>query len=501
VDGSDQDVLVGARELTQSGLPSGQQTWTNRHLVYTHGYGLVAADTDTVSSNQPPTFVEQNLPPTGQLGSYVPQIYYGQLSSTYSIVGAPSGTAPREFDRPTSNGGRPKYTTHVGGGGIEIGSWFRRLVYAVKYRSPSILFSSEINHDSQLLTVRNPRSRVAAVAPWLTLDGDVYPVVSGGRVLWVVDGYTTSSAYPASQEQNLQSATSTTLSVQGSTVTQSSAPVNYIRNSVKATVDAYSGKVTLYAWNQASQPDPLLESWEKSFPGLVQPQSAIPSSLLPHLRYPQDLFNLQRQMLTKYHVTSPQDFYGGSDFWKVPNDPTANPTVSTNALGKKVTGSAPSQPSVYMTLSPDGTSPARYSLSTPLVSLSQRSLAAFLSVDAQPGPDYGRFSLLEMQSAQGVQAPAQIRNVIESDPRVVQQLTLLRGGRSQVVVGNLLAIPLGGQIMYVEPIYTQSVGSRSYPTFQKVVVLYGNGRPAYASSLSKALTVALRGSSGSSAKR
>ena len=251
-----------------------------------------------------------------------PRIYYGQMSPSYSIVGGPAGSKPREFDRPNSTGtGQPANYTHTGGGGVPIGSFFHRLLYAWKLHSASILFSSEINSDSQLLTVRNPRSRVAAVAPWLTLDGDTYPTVVDGHIVWVVDGYTTSNNYPDSQQINLRSATSNTLSQNGATVTQPSTSINYMHNSVKATVDAYSGKVTLYAWNQATDRDPILESWEKSFPGLIKPQTDIPAALVPHLRYPQDLFNVQRSLLTRYHVTDPSEFYSGSDFWKIPDGP------------------------------------------------------------------------------------------------------------------------------------------------------------------------------------
>ena len=225
------------------------------------------------------------------------------------------------------------HTTYDGGGGVPIGSRFDRFLYAVQLHDPNIFFSSDVNSASRLLTVRNPRARVAKVAPWLTLDGDVYPTVVGGRVEWVVDGYTSSSNYPDSQQVNLRNATTSSLTRTGSTVVQPNTSVNYMQNSVKATVDAYTGQVTLYEWNQAAQPDPMLKTWENAFPGLVQPQSDIPPALLPHLRYPQDLFNVQRALLTKYHVTDPADFYNGSDFWKVPNDPTVAATNSLNTGG------------------------------------------------------------------------------------------------------------------------------------------------------------------------
>jgi uncharacterized protein len=374
---------------------------------------------------------------------------------------------------------------------VPMGPLLNRLVYAINYRSPSLLFSSEINKYSQLLTVRNPRARVAKVAPWLTLDGDVYPTVVNGRILWVVDGYTTSNNYPYSQQTNLGKATSNTLTTNGSTVAQPNVSINYMRNSVKATVDAYSGKVTLYAWNQAPNPDPVLETWEHAFPGLVQPQSAIPAALLPHLRYPQDLFNLQRSLLTRYHVTDPSEFYSGSSFWRIPPDPTVGASIRLNSVGKPVVKAAPTIASTYMTMSTDGSTPGVFALSTPMVTLNLRNLAAVLTVDSQPGPDYGKLTLLQMPPSRAVESPAQIQNDIESTPDITNALTLARGGNSKVVLGNLLTIPLAGQLLYIEPVYTQATGPNSFPLLRHVIAIYGNHAPAFEPTLPQALRQAL----------
>ncbi|HEX3705230.1 MAG TPA: UPF0182 family protein [Mycobacteriales bacterium] len=501
VAGRDQDVEIALRELNLSGLPKSQQSWTNQHLVYTHGYGVVAAPTDAVHNGQP-QFVAGDVPQRGLLPVTQPRIYYGQSSPSYSIVGG-SGKG-REIDRPSTSGSGDVTTTHTGGGGVPIGTFFHRLLYAWKLGSSSILFSSEIHSDSQLLYNRNPRARVAAVAPWLTLDGDTYPVVVDGQVDWVVDGYTTSNNYPYSQQVNLRSATSTTLTKSGSSVIQPNTSVNYMRNSVKAVVNAYSGAVTLYAWNQSSNRDPVLATWEKAFPGLVKSQDQIPAALLPHLRYPTDLFNVQRSLLARYHVTNPHQFYSGSDFWKVPNDPTVPNGTTTNALGKKVSTPAPPQPSAYFTMSATGNAPPpppslvspldsripTYSLSSPLVTLNRRNLAAFLSVDAEPGPNYGHFTLLELPSTAIVDAPSQIQNAIESTPRIATALSLERSGNSKVVLGNLLALPLAGQILYVEPIYTQSTGGSPFPILRHVAAVYGNGPVGFGSTLDEALSQA-----------
>jgi uncharacterized membrane protein (UPF0182 family) len=399
---------------------------------------------------------------------------------------------------------------------VPIGSAWHRLAYAWKLHSTSLLFTGQIRDDSRLLYNRDPRSRVAAVAPWLTLDGDTYPVIADGHVEWVVDGYTTSNSYPYSQQINLQTSTTTTYTTSGASVAQPNVSINYMRNSVKAVVDASSGAVTLYAWDQADRRDPVLATWEKAFPGLVKPEADIPAALLPHLRYPTDLFNVQRSLLTRYHVTNPAEFYSGSDFWKVPSDPTQPGVKSTNALGQPVTGLPPAIPATYLTLTPTGevsgsTAPAAfkpgtpfgraYSLSSPLATLNRRNLAAFLSVQAEPGPDYGRLTLLEVPSTAIVDGPSQIQNDIESTPRIANRLSLERTGSSKVVLGNLLAIPLAGQFLYVEPIYTQSTGGNSFPILRHVAAVYADGPVGFASTLDGALKQALAGAVSSSPGR
>jgi uncharacterized membrane protein (UPF0182 family) len=496
INGEDRDVEIAVRELNLSGLPSSQKSWTNNHLVYTHGYGVVAAPTN-VTHNGQPVIVAGDVPQHGVLQVTKPQIYYGQNSPSYSIVGG--GRAVREIDRPSTTGSGDVTTTYTGGGGVPLGGFFHRLLYTWKLHSTSILFSSGINSDSRLLYNRNPRARVAAVAPWLTLDGDTYPVVVDGQIDWVVDGYTTSNSYPYSQQINLRSATTTTLNQRGSSVAQPNTSVNYLRNSVKAVVNAYSGAVTLYAWNQATDRDPVLAAWEKAFPGLVKSQNEIPPALLPHLRYPTDLFNVQRTLLARYHVTKPSQFYSGSDFWKVPYDPTVSGGSKTTATGSTVGTPPPPQPPAYFTMSPTGTLPPAgenipfgygnptYSLSSPLVTLNRRNLAAFLSVNSQPGPGYGQFTLLEQPSTSIVDAPSQVQNDIESTPRIANALSLERAGSSKVVLANLITVPLDGQILYVEPIYTQSNGGNPYPILRHVAAVYGNGPVGFGSTLDEAL--------------
>ncbi|MCW2495045.1 UPF0182 family protein [Jatrophihabitans sp.] len=502
IGGKSQDVALAVRELKTGSIP--KSSWVNSHLVYTHGYGVVAAPTNQVDpKTESPVYLDGGNPPSQEIPVTQPDVYFGPSlgSSSYAIVGQPAGSTEQlEFDHPGANGSsKSAYTTYTGNGGIPIGSTLRRLLFAVQDSDPNILFSSEINSASQLLTLRDPRARVAKLAPWLTLDGDVYPAVVGGHIEWVVDGYTTSSNYPDSQLINLRSASRTTLTANGASISQASTQVNYMQNSVKAVVDAYTGKVTLYEWNQAQHPDPLLKTWEAVYPGLVQPQSSIPSALLSELRYPTDLFNVQRTLLAKYHVTQPASFYSGNDFWTVPTDPTIASSQSINSTSSSTTTSSVSTaalPSRYSSMSADGFGAQRYSLSSPMVTLNGQQLAAFVSVDAQPGPDYGKFTLLEYPSASGGESPAQVQNDIESNTAITEALTLQRGGNSSVVLGDLEAIPVAGRMLYVEPVYTQSSGSASFPVLRHVIALYANGDPSFENTLGAAIATAIESTTG-----
>jgi uncharacterized membrane protein (UPF0182 family) len=496
--GRSQDVALAVRELQTGGIP--HPSWVNNHLVYTHGYGIVAAPTTEVApSTANPVFLDGGMPPGHQIPVTRPQVYFGQAfgGSAYSIVGEPARSHQKlEFDHPGSNGSsKSALTTYHGHGGIPIGSTLRRLLFAVQLHDPNLFFSSEINSASQLLIVRNPRARVAKVAPWLTLDGDVYPAVVNGKIKWIVDGYTTTSTYPNSQLVNLHAASSTTLTANGASVAQPNTQVNYLRNSVKAVVDAYTGSVTLYSWHQNEHPDPLLRAWESVFPGLVKPQSSIPPALLAQLRYPTDLFNVQRFLLARYHVTQPVNFYSGNDFWTVPTDPTVAAANTINAKSGQSGSSAP-LPSKYMSMSPDGVGPQRYTLSSPMVTLNGRQLAAFVYVDAQPGPDYGKFTVLQFPSASGSESPSQVQNDIESNTVITEALTLQRGGNSKVVLGDLDAVPVAGRMLYVEPVYTRSSGGASFPILRHIIALYANGSPSFETSLQPALRDAFRSAAG-----
>ena len=460
IDADTRDVVVGVRELDQDGIPANQRNWINDHLVYTHGFGFVAARGNTRQANGHPSYVEADIPPQGTLGKFEPRVYYGEQSPSYSIVGAPPGSTPAELDYPddTQTNGQAN-TTYTGKGGVEVGSLFNKLLYAAKYRDEKILLSSGVNKDSRILYVRNPRERVEKVAPWLTVDSNTYPAIVDGHLVWIIDGYTTTSGYPYSSRRTLGDVTATSLTTENRSVIAPQDTVNYIRNSVKATVDAYDGTVTLYTWDQS---DPVLKMWTKAFPGTVKPFSAITPGLMAHLRYPEDLFKVQRDLLAQYHVTDATAFYSGQDFWRVPTDPTGDGD----------------QPPYYLTIKMPDQDAATFSLTSTLVPNNRQNLAAFVAVDATPGPgeDYGKMRVLELPRNTVVPGPAQVQNNFRSNTAVSQQLNLLtRGGQSTVRYGNLLTLPVGGGLLYVEPVYVEgATGSATFPLLRLVLVSFGD---------------------------
>jgi len=475
-----QDVVVAVRGM--GGPPQGQGNWINTHLVYTHGFGFVGAKADAVGSGGNPEFVESDIPPHGQLGPFEPRVYFGPMEETYAIVGGPPGRPGQELDYPFENASGQKNYTYNGSGGVPVGSPLNRVLYAVKFRELNILLSGAINGYSKILYDRQPLARVAKVAPWLTLDGSPYPVVANGRILWVVDGYTTTDLYPYSERIGMPQATSTSQTPNGSIAGSQAGNINYIRNSVKAVVDAYTGSVTLYQWGPS---DPMLRTWMNAFPGVVKPGRDIPAYLRPHLRYPPDLFEVQRQILAKYHVTNPQSFYGGQNFWTVPNDPTG-----------RAINSGLSQPPYYLTMTMPGyRQQPQFSLTTAMAQKARPNLAAYMAVDSNPQSGYGTIRVLQLPQAAAILGPQQVQNNFETDPVASKELSLFRQGGSTVIKGNLVSLPLGGGLLYEEPIYIEAAGGSSagsYPTLKRVFVFY-DGQVGYGVSVQGALAQVFTG--------
>jgi uncharacterized membrane protein (UPF0182 family) len=469
VDGKSRDIVLGARELDQSGLVPEQRNWANLHTVYTHGYGVIAAfgnnrdrnDNQLPASDDNPAWAARGLTATTPLveTDYERRIYFGEKSPKYSIVGKAPGGKDVELNVPDD--AKLETTTYDGADGVPVGGMFNKLLYAMKFGDANIVLSSRVHSDSKILYVRNPRQRVEKVAPWLTVDQDPYPAIVGGKVLWILDGYTSTDRYPNSERKSLSDMTSDALAPTTSYVTLPTDQVNYMRNSVKITVDAYDGTVKLYQWDDQ---DPILKVWEDIFPGTVLPKTDMPTGLADHLRYPEDLFKAQRFMLAQYHVTDPQTFYKGTDRWDVPQDPA-------DAQDKQ----PPYRLSVQMPTSDEAAASPVFSLTSVYVPTKRSNLVGYIAVDSDAtSTDYGKIRILRLpDNAEQVLGPSQIANKFAADEKIQNKLLGIKQN-SQVVYGNLLTLPIGGGLLYVQPVYAlKTSGEGAYPVLQFVLASFG----------------------------
>ncbi|MEZ0367342.1 UPF0182 family protein [Mycobacterium sp. pUA109] len=481
------DYVVAARELNPDRLIDNQRDWINRHSVYTHGNGFIASPANTVRGiandpNQNGGYPEFLVNAVGANGSVIsdgpaqldqPRIYYGPVIANtpadYAIVG--HNGVDREYDYETNT--ETKNYTYTGTGGVPIGSWLSRSVFAAKFAERNFLFSSVIGSNSKILFNRDPARRVEAVAPWLTTDSTMYPAIVNKRLVWIVDGYTTLDNYPYSELTSLSSATADSNEVEFNRLTPDKR-VSYIRNSVKATVDAYDGTVTLY---QQDENDPVLQTWMKVFPGTVKPKSEISPELAAHLRYPEDLFKVQRMLLAKYHVNDPVTFFSTSDFWDVPLDP--NPTASSY------------QPPYYIVAKnlAKGDNSASFQLTSAMNRFKRDYLAAYISASSDPDT-YGQLTVLTIPGQ--VNGPKLANNAITTDTAVSQDLGVIgRDNQNRIRWGNLLTLPLAeGGLLYVEPVYASpgaSDAASSYPRLIRVAMMY-NDKIGYGPTVRDALT-------------
>ena len=498
VGGDRRDTVISVRELNLNGLSAEQQTWVNQHTVYTHGFGAVAAYGNQLTSDGLPSYWEQSVPSVGEMGQYEERVYFSPGSPNYSIVGAPEGAAPQELDYPddTAVGGQVS-TTFTGNGGPSVSNTWNKLLYAIKFGSTDLFFSSQTNEASQILYDRDPLLRVAKVAPYLTLEQSAYPAVvdmdgdpsTDKRLVWVVDAYTTTNNYPYAQHESLSDATVDSQSTQMGQYVQNN-KINYMRNSVKAVVDAYDGSVRLFRWDDQ---DPILRTWEKIYPGSVEPMSAISGDLMSHLRYPEDMFKVQRNLLATYHVTDASGFYSGGDRWRLAEETSTYGDASASSSSQRVDAngnpvSAPTslQPPYYLTMQMPGQESAEFSLTSVFVPGGggegrREAMAGFLAVDSETGntpgqvrEGYGKLRLLALPSSTTVPGPGQVQNKYDSDEKIATQLNLLNQADSTVIRGNLLTLPVGGGLLYVQPVYVQGTGSASYPVLRSVLTAFGD---------------------------
>lgn len=472
VNGQERDMVIAARELHIDGLPDAQKKWANLHTVYTHGYGVIAAygnqrnaADQPVSNDGEPVWAEEDIPPrgvlTGEGDGYRPQIYFGEQSPSYSIVGKPSGGEDVELDVPQGSGdpGSSKTSTYDGKDGVAVGSTFRKLLYATKFGEANFLLSSRVHENSKVLYNRSPRERVQKVAPWLTVDNDALPAVVDGKIVWILDGYTTTDRYPLSEKKSFREMTSDAINPRTAYATLPTDQINYMRNAVKAVVDAYDGTVTLYEWDSD---DPILKAWKSVFPGVVEKKSEIPEEMLAHFRYPEDMFKVQRSLLAEYHVLNPKTFYEGNDKWEIPEDPTIDTPRK--------------QPPYRLSVATEsGTAPV-FSLTSVYVPSKKQNLASFISVgaDAADPETYGRFRILRLPDDTQISGPSQIANQFNSDDRIAQALLPFKREGTRVIHGNLLTLPVGNGLLYVQPVYTlRTGGTGNYPQLRFVLASFG----------------------------
>lgn len=512
INGERRDTVISMRELNLAGLSQEQQNWVNRHTVYTHGFGVVAAYGNSITSDGLPSYWEQSIPSKGEIGEYEPRVYFSQSAPDYSIVGGPEGTPGQELDYPDDNApGGQVSTTFKGNGGPSVGNFWNKLLYSIKFGSTDIFFSSQTNEESQILYDRDPLLRVAKVAPYLTLEQKAYPAVvdtdgdpsTPKRLVWVVDAYTTTDSYPYAQHQSLSSSTVDSRSQSVGQYIQENS-INYMRNSVKAIVDAYDGSVRLFQWDEK---DPILSTWMKIYPGSVEPKQNISADLMGHLRYPEDMFKVQRDLLTSYHVRDASDFYTGGDRWRLAEETSTAATAngaSTATMSSSQQQAVRVQPPYYLTMQMPGQQSAEFSLTSVFVpggESKREAMAGFLAVDSETGSEagkvregYGKLRLIALPSSTTVPGPGQIQNAYDTNQTIASQLNVLNLSDSTVIRGNLLTLPVGGGLLYVQPVYIQGSGGANYPVLRFVLTAFGN-RVGFAPTLAESLDQTFGGDS------
>ena len=433
-----QQVLLSARELEPSLLPSNAQTWINLHVLFTHGNGVVMSPVTRKSNEGLPVFYLQDIPPVATGGPVIrePRLYFGQGRERYAIV---KGTTP-EFDYP--KGKDNVYASYDGADGVAIGDPAWRGLFSWYYSDPNIMLSSYITDESRILLHRNIQDRVRTIAPILSLDHDPYIVVSDGRLFWMQDAYTTSDWFPYAQPQ-------------------SSGGLNYMRNSVKVVIDAYNGSVDFYV----SEPgDPLIQTYQRIFPGLFKPLAAMPADLQQHIRYPEDLFLVQAQLYRAYHMDTPEVFYNREDLWQFPRQAAGLESVGSRDV--------PRMAPYYMIMRLPGEARAELVLMLPMVPSQRENMIAWLVARCDP-PDYGKVVVYEFPKDKLVFGPFQIEARIQQNTEISQQISLWNQMGSRVIRGHLLVVPIENSILYVSPLYLRAATGQ-LPELKRVIAAYGD---------------------------
>ncbi|MEW6471899.1 MAG: UPF0182 family protein [Actinomycetota bacterium] len=488
INGRMRQVLIAAREIDLDQLPS--KTWQNRHLIYTHGYGVVASPSNGVTQTGSPEFLLKDIPPQGSgIDVTQPAIYYGENLPGYAFV----NTKVKEFDYPRQSPEADATTTYNGKGGVKVGNILRRTALFLRFGDIKVLISGQITSNSKALYLRGIRDRVGKAAPFLKFDSDPYPVVLNGRIIWIIDGYTVSNHYPYSQSYT---PSANRLDPTSGLRTR----LNYVRNSVKATVDAYDGTVKFYVYDDPANPDPIIRAYRKAFPELFTDRSQMPAGLVDHLRYPEDLFRVQTDQFARYHVTDPVSFYQNARAWAVAQNPDV-PTTGTTATGA-TQPTAPGRPAVaptrrdrmrpyYLQMRLPGEAEDGFLILQPFVPVAGgnrelTNLASFMVAKSDPA-QYGRLEAYTMPGGSTVKGPEQVDSLLNSTPEYSTLRSLLSREGSRFVQGSLLLIPIEQSLLYIRPVYVQGAGDTALPEFRRVAAVYGS-RTVIADSLAGALS-------------
>lgn len=432
VDGNYRQVMLSARELEQSGLQAQARTWVNERLTYTHGYGVVASAVNEVRGEGLPAFLIEDIPPQTKTDLKItrPEIYYGELGNDFVVV----RTTALEFDYPSGN--ENVFTTYKGTGGVSISGFLERLAFTIRFRDLKLLFSEYLTPESRIMYKRTIRERVEAIAPFLRYDRDPYIVIrDDGSLVWILDAYTTTGRFPYSQPTN--------------------ETLNYIRNSIKVVIDAYNGDVTFY---QIDPGDSLATAWGKVYPELLRPGDELPDDLRRHLRYPEDLFAVQADKMTVYHMQDPQTFYNKEDVWQIPKEIYFKEEV-------------PVEP-YYVIMGLPGERQEEFILLQPFTPLERNNMVAWMGA-RMDGANYGEIVIFDFPKDKLIFGPSQVEARISNDPEISAQITLWSQAGSRVIRGNLLVIPVEDSIMYVEPLFLQAEQS-PIPELRRVIVNYGD---------------------------
>jgi uncharacterized membrane protein (UPF0182 family) len=471
VDGEQRVLMVAAREVAQSEIPEGSRTWQNTHLVYTHGFGAVATQANSATAEGVPDFTLQDIPPVGTPPLEQPRVYYAEGTDVPFVV-VNTGTPELDYVDATE----PQ--AYAGSGGIEMGGFVQRALFALREGDVNLLISGQIAADSKILINRDIQSRTHLPAPFLSFDADPYSAIVDGRIVWIWDAYTSTDQYPYSQSIDLAEATdpASPAHLEGTS--------NYLRNSVKVTVDAYDGTVTYYA----DLSEPIIRAWSNAFPEMFTPIESAPTTLQEHFRYPENLFQVQASQFANYHVTDPSTFYQKTDRWQIPEDPTVPANDETEDPAQKQRG--PLHP-YYLIMTLPGETEAQFVLVMPFVPQGRQNLVGYMAAKSDPG-SYGELVAYSFPEGRNILGPDQVFSAINQDPVFSQQRSLLGTGGSRVIFGDFLAIPIGDSFLYVQPVYVRSNQTNAIPELKRVLVVNG-GVVGVGENFEIALTAAVEG--------